>query len=131
MKYSEFQKRYEEESDKLFSALSEKSEDELIQIITDPSGGKYDIWKGGDQYQIWQAFQKKGTTKSIRPLFEIVSNLKIEYLVRYHACEALFRIAKMEDADLMGQVQYGLNAMREKVDQQASIKKLEGLLFEK
>jgi hypothetical protein len=66
MNYSEFQKRYEEESDHLFSKLSEKSEDELLKMIADPSGGKYDIWKGGDQYQTWQAFRTKGTVKSIR-----------------------------------------------------------------
>ncbi|HEX5112806.1 MAG TPA: hypothetical protein VFV79_08160 [Saprospiraceae bacterium] len=129
MNYSEFQQRYEEEADNLFSKLSAMSEDELLNILADPSGSKYNIWKGGDQYQIWNAFEKNGSSKSIRPLFDIVSNLEIEYLVRYHACEALFHIAHIEDADLMGQVQYGLNSKREKVDQQAAIKRCAALLF--
>jgi len=129
MNYSEFQQRYEEESDHLFQKFSEKSEDELLEIMADPTGGKYHIWKGGDQYQIWNAFEKLGTSKSIRPLFNIVSNLEIEYLVRYHACEALFHLAGLADADLMGQVQYGLNAQRVKVDQQAAIQRLSSLLF--
>lgn len=129
MNYSEFQQRYEEESERLFQKFSKKSEDELLDIIADPAGGKYDIWNGGDQYQIWNAFKKTGTSKSIRPLFDIISNLRIEYLVRYHACEALFHLARLEDEDFMGQVQYGLNANREKIDQQAAIRKLEQLLF--
>lgn len=129
MNYSEFQQRYEEEADNLFSKLSAMSEDELLNILADPSGSKYNIWKGGDQYQIWNAFEKNGSSKSIRPLFDIVSNLEIEYLVRYHACEALFHIAHIEDADLMGQVQYGLDIHRQKVDQQAAIKRCAELLF--
>jgi hypothetical protein len=62
-------------------------------------------------------------------LFAIVSNLSIAYLVRYHACAALFHLAHIEDEDFMGQVQYGLNANREKVDQQVAIKRLAELLF--
>jgi hypothetical protein len=129
MNYSEFQQRYEEESENLFQKFAGQSEDDLLDIIADPSGGKYDIWKGGDQYQIWNAFEKKGTSKSVRPLYNIVSNLKIEYLVRYHACEALFRLAHIEDVDLLGQVQYGLDANRQKVDQQAAFQRLASLLF--
>ena len=129
MNYSEFQKRYEEESDHLFDKLSALSEEELLKIIADPAGGKYDIWKGGDQYQIWNAFEKNGSAKSIQPLFDIVSNLGIEYLVRYHTCEALFHIAHIEDADLMGQVQYGLDIHRQKVDQLAAFQRLSQLLY--
>lgn len=129
MNYSEFQQRYEEESDKLYSKLTAKSEDELLEIIADASGGQYNIWKGGDQYQIWNAISAKGTSKSIQPLFEIVSNLKIEYLVRYHACNALFKIVHLDDEDFKGQVQYGLDINRQKVDQHFAIEKLAEILF--
>jgi hypothetical protein len=125
MNYSEFQKRYEEESDKIYALMVVLSEDELLHIISDPSGGHYKIWEGGDQYQIWDAFEVRGTVKSIKPLFDIVSNLSKEYLVRYHACEALFTIAHIHDDDFMGQVQYGLNSKREKVDQQEAIRQLQ------
>ena len=130
MNYSEFQKRYEEESDHLFDKLSALSEDELLKIIADPSGGKYNIWKGGDQYQTWRALAARGTERSLQPLFDIVSNLKIEYLVRYHACEALFHIAHLDDEDLKGQVQYGLDNHRQKVDQLAAIQRLSQILFD-
>jgi hypothetical protein len=124
MNQLEFHQRFEEESEKIFNALVLLSEEELLKILADATGGHYKIWAGGDQYQIWQAFQANGTQKSIQPLFTIVSNLSIEYLVRYHACAALFKIANIHDDDFKGQVQYGLNANREKVDQKEAIRKL-------
>ncbi len=88
MTYEEFQKQYEVESDKVFAELSSLSEDALLKIIGDKSEERFKIWKGQDNYQIWRAIGENGTVKSIKPLFEIVSDLGNEYLVRYHACTA-------------------------------------------
>lgn len=128
MKQEEFHLRYEEEAEHIYATLSKLSEDELLAIIADPGGGRHRIWDGNDNYQVWQVFRVKGTVKSIRPLFDIVSNLGNKYLVRYHACAALFTIAGISDDDLLGEVRYGLNKYRERVDQRAAIDRLEGIL---
>ncbi|HNA00098.1 MAG TPA: hypothetical protein PLN49_04510, partial [Ferruginibacter sp.] len=94
----------------------------------DKKENKYGIWKGSDNYQVWRVLQEKGTVKSINPLFEIVRNLQNEYLVRYHACNALFAVAKINDDNLKGEVQYGLNKDRQAVDQQKAIAELERIL---
>jgi len=124
MNQQEFHKRYEEEAEHSYNALMELDEDALLDIIHDPDGGKYKIWKGNDNYQIWQVFGKKGTSKSIKPLFHIVSNLKTEYLVRYHACAALFKIAGINDEIFMGKVQFGRDENRQLIDQKEAIAKL-------
>ena len=128
MTYEEFQKQYEVESDKVFGELSSLSEDALLKIIGDKSEERFKIWKGQDNYQIWRAIGENGTVKSIKPLFEIVSDLGNEYLVRYHACTALFKIAKLEDEDFKRQVQYGLDKNRQPVDQQQAFLKLQEIL---
>lgn len=131
MTYEEFQKQYEVESDKVFAELSSLSEDALLKIIGDKSEGRYKIWKGQDNYQIWRAIGENGTEKSVNALFEIVSDLGNEYLVRYHACTALFKIAKLGDEDFKGQVQYGLDKNRQAVDQRQAILKLQEILKSK
>lgn len=128
MNQLEFHKYYEEESERIFSELNKLNEDELLGIISGKNEDRYNFRKGNDNYQIWRVFQKKGTEKSVQPLFEIVSNLKNEYLIRYHACNALFKIADLNDDDFKGQVQFGLNADREIIDQQQAIEKLRKIL---
>lgn len=64
----------------------------------------------------------------MKPLFEIVSDLKNEYLIRYHACDALFKIVNLNDENFKGEVQFGLNAKREVVDQQNAIDRLREIL---
>lgn len=128
MNQLEFHQRYEEESEQIYNTLIKLDEDELLDIIADPNGSKYKIWVGSDNYQIWQVFKAKGTIKSIWPLFDIVSNLSKPYLVRYHACTALFAIAGIHDEEFKGMVQYGRNAARELIDQQAAIHRLEAIL---
>ena len=128
MNQQEFHQRYEEESGKIYNELIKLYEDELLDIITNPGGGNYKIWVGNDNYQIWQVFQAKGTAKSIRPIFQIVSNLQNPYLVRYHACAALFVIAGIDDEEFKGRVQFGRDGNREAIDQSAAISKLEAML---
>ncbi|MBL7693933.1 MAG: hypothetical protein JNK91_03750 [Ferruginibacter sp.] len=128
MTYAEFQRQFEEYAESAYKKLSTLSEPELISLISDKKENKYGIWKGSDNYQVWRVLQEKGTVKSINPLFEIVRNLQNEYLVRYHACEALFVIAKINDDNLKGEVQYGLNRDRQAVDQQKAIAELERIL---
>lgn len=128
MNQQEFHQRYEEESEQIYNALIKLDEDELLDIISDPGGSKYKIWVGSDNYQIWQVFQAKGSAKSIKPLFDIVSNLQKPYLVRYHACAALFKIAGIEDEEFKGRVQFGRDVNRELVDQQAAIHRLKAML---
>ena len=128
MNQSEFHKYYEEESERIFSELNKLNEDELLGIISGKKENSFNFRKGNDNYQIWRVFQKKGTEKSVQPLFEIVSNLKNEYLIRYHTCNALFKIADLKDDDFKGQVQFGLNADREIIDQQQAIEKLRKIL---
>jgi L-rhamnose mutarotase len=124
MNQQEFHQRYEEESEQTYNALSKLDEDELLDIITSPGVGNYKIWVCNDNYQIWQVFRAKGTAKSIKPIFHIVSNLQNPYLVRYHACAALFKIAGINDEIFKGKVQYGRDENRERVDQVAAIAKL-------
>ena len=128
MTYAEFQRQFEEYAESAYKKLSTHSEPELISLISDKKENKYGIWKGSDNYQVWRVLQEKGAVKSIPPLFEIVRNLQNEYLVRYHACEALFVIAKINDDNLKGEVQYGLNKDRQAVDQQKAIAELERIL---
>lgn len=128
MTYEEFQKQYELESEKVYAELSKLNEDDLLKIIADKDDSKFSIWTGKDNYQIWRVLQTKGTSSSILPLFSIVSNLSNEYLIRYHACEALFNIAGLNDSELKGKVQYGLDANREAIDQQDAIRQLKELL---
>lgn len=122
--YADFQSRYEEEGEKLFLQFSQLSEEQLLAIIRAYPDNAYRIWTGGDQYQCWQALSEKGTSSSLQPLYDVVGNLAIEYLVRYHACEALFRIAGIKDDNLMGIVQYGLDKDRQPADQSAAIQEL-------
>ncbi len=122
--YADFQARYEEEGDKLFRQFSQLSEEELLAIIRAYPDNAYRIWTGGDQYQCWRALAAKGTSSSIQPLYAVVSNLAIEYLVRFHACETLFQIAEINDDNLMGIVQYGLDQDRQPADQQMALKEL-------
>ncbi|MEP7376957.1 MAG: hypothetical protein ABI675_26395 [Chitinophagaceae bacterium] len=128
MTQEEFQKYYEENSDKMYSELSKLNETELLQLISNKTQDKYEIWKGQDNYQIWKALQIKGTDKSIKPLFKILSNPENDYLVRYHACTALFIIAKINDDNFKGEVQYGLDKNRQPIDQQKAFDKLENML---
>lgn len=128
MTQQEFHQQYEIESGKMFRALSKLSEDELLLIISRKGKHAYHLNEGKDNYQIWQVIKQKGSSKSLQPLFEIVKNLNNEYLVRYHACEALFGIAGINDEDFKGQVQYGLNKDRQPVDQQKAIDKLASIL---
>jgi hypothetical protein len=128
MTQEEFHKHYEEESARAFNELNQLTEVELLKIIADKSEKKYGIWKGRDNYQIWYALQSKGTESSIKPLFEIVSNLKNDYLIRYHACIALFKIADLTDMNFRGEVQYGRNSELKFVNQQKAIDKLGEIL---
>ena len=128
MNQGEFHKYYEEESERVFNELDLLTEDELLKIIEDKGERKFKIWKGRDNYQIWRVFKTKGTEKSIKPLFEIVSNLKNDYLIRYHACDALFKIANLTDENFKGEVQYGRNEERKLVNQQNAISKLGEIL---
>ena len=72
--------------------------------------------------------EKKGTSRSVQPLLGIVTDIKNEYLIRYHACTALFSIAKIKDDDFNGQVQYGLDKNRQPGDQQKAFEKLRSIL---
>ncbi|HRG25601.1 MAG TPA: hypothetical protein PLL23_14455 [Chitinophagaceae bacterium] len=126
--YEKFQARYEQEGDQLFLQFNKFTENQLLDIISSYPDNAYGLWKGGDQYQIWRALGDKGTKKSIEPLFAIVTNLEIDYLVRYHACDALFHIAVLKDDNLKGIVQYGLDIDRQPANQQAAFRELEKLL---
>ena len=126
--YAEFQSRYEQEGDKLYREFNQLTEDQLIDLIRSYPDNAYGLWKGGDQYQCWRALGEKGTRSSIQPLYAVVSNLAIEYLVRFHACDTLFRIAEINDDNLKGIVQYGLDQNRQPADQQMAIQKLGRLL---
>ncbi len=128
MTQQEFHKLYEDESERVFNELNKLTEDDLLKIIADKNENEFKIWKGNDNYQIWSVLKIKGTEKSIKPLFEIVSNLKNEYLIRYHACDALFKLANLTDENFKGEVQYRRNSKRKIVDQQNAIDKLGGIL---
>ncbi len=122
MSYEEFQRMYEIESEKLYEYFVRFSEDEILDLIAQK---KWDA-----QYQIWRAISDKGSDKSIRPLFEVVSDLKIEYLVRYHACTALFQLANISDDEFKGMVQFGLDKNGERVNQEQAIEQLRKMLAE-
>jgi hypothetical protein len=122
--YENFQARYEQEGDQLFLQFNEFTEEQLLDIINRYPDNAYGLWKGGDQYQCWRVLGGKGTKRSIEPLFAIVTNLEIDYLVRYHACDALFEIAALEDDSLKGIVQYGLDKDRQPADQHAAFREL-------
>lgn len=128
MTYEEFQKYYEEDSDEVYRLLNKLSETDLLQLISDRNQDKYEIWTGKENYQVWRVLQTKGTEKSMFPLFKIVSNLENDYLIRFHACAALFTIAKINDDDFKGEVQYGLNKNRQPINQQKAFDKLENIL---
>ncbi len=128
MTQQEFHQQYEIESEKIFRALNKLSEDELLLIISRKGKDAYHLNEGKDNYQIWQVIKKKNNPVFVMPLFDIVKNLNNEYLVRYHASDALFGIAGINDEDFKGQVQYGLNKDRQPVDQQKAIDKLESIL---
>lgn len=130
MTYQEFQKYYEEHSEKMYDQLNRMDEAALLALISGKTGNTFDIWKGGDNYQVWRVLEKKGTGISIKPLFDIVTDLKTDYLVRYHACTALFIIAGINDEDFIGQVQYGLDKNRQPVDQQKAFERLRKILFD-
>lgn len=128
MTQQEFHQQYEIESEKIFRRLNKLSESELLQIISKKGSNAYYLREGKDNFQIWQVIKEKGSKRFIKPLFDIVRDLSIEYLVRYHACDTLFAIAGIDDEDFKGQVQYGLNKDRQPVDQQKAIDKLESIL---
>lgn len=126
--YEQFQIGFEQESERVFNELIELTEEDLLQIINDRLEMKYGVWRGMDYYQIWRVFGIKGTQKSIQPLFDIVNNLNNDYLIRYHACAALFSIARIYDGDLKGKVQYGRDKNGDSVNQMEAIREL-GLLL--
>ncbi|MFT3912160.1 MAG: hypothetical protein QM737_22225 [Ferruginibacter sp.] len=128
MKYEEFQKSFEDESDKIFKQLSKLDEADLLQLIAEKDEGKYRVWAGKDNYQVWHVLKTKGTQKSIKPLFEIVRDLKNDYLIRYHACDALFGIAEINDNNFKGQIQFGLDENRQVIDREKAFNKLETIL---
>lgn len=120
MSYEEFQRMYEIESEKLYDRYARLREDELLDLV--------ERQKWDDQYQIWRAIADKCSEKAIGPLFEVVKDLNIEYLVRYHACTALFKLAGLHDEEFKGKVQYGLDKNRERVDQHEAIAQLGKML---
>jgi hypothetical protein len=121
MDYSEFQLRYEQDGKNALYKYIKLSEDELLEIVNKKQ------WD--NTYQIWYALKKKGTKKAIKPIYQIVSNLKNDYLIRYHACNALFHIAAIRDDEFKGMVQYGRNSARKRINQVQAIKKLEEVLL--
>ncbi|TAE52135.1 MAG: hypothetical protein EAZ89_08980 [Bacteroidetes bacterium] len=125
MTYEEFQQRYEAESDETFARLNKLDEKTLLAMI---AARHKDIWDSGGNYQIWRVLAQKGSESSIWPLFDIVSDLRHAYLIRYHACDALFEIAGIRDEGFKGEVQYGLDTRQQPVDQQQAIRKLEQML---
>ncbi len=128
MSYEDFQRQYDQESEAFYHQLESLSEDELLRLIADRNESRFRIWAGGDNYVSWRVLGEKGTTASVLPLLELVSDLNNPYLIRYHACAALFNIAGLDDVDLKGQVQYGLDKNRQRVDQQDAINKLRAIL---
>jgi hypothetical protein len=121
MDYAEFQKKYEQDAEKRYSEYIAMSEDGLLRII---QNGHND-----DSYQIWRALQSKGTRKSIPVLYEIVSNFNSEYLIRYHACEALFKIAGINNPELKGMVQYGRDKNGRLINQGQAVMQLKRLIM--
>lgn len=126
--YEQFQSSYEQDSDQLFHEFSKLPEDKLLEIITNRLEHKYGIWQGRDNYQIWRAIGIKGTQQSIQPLFDIVSNLKNDYLIRYHASDALFRIAGIRDKNIKEKILFGRDENKNPVDQTEAFRDLEQIL---
>jgi hypothetical protein len=125
MTYEEFQRRYESGSAAAYAELHRLDEEALLAVV---ASRREDLWEGQDHYQIWNVLRQKGTRRSVWPLFGIVSDLRNAYLIRYHACSALFGIAGIADEDLKGRVQYGLDAERRPADRQQALARLEALL---
>jgi len=120
MTYEDFQQKFEDGADKSFETYIKLSEDVLLNLI---QTGQYD-----DTYQIWRALQVKGTRKSLFILFNIVSNFNNPYLIRYHACEALFKIGAIQNDEFKGMVQYGRDKYGKLIDQRITIQKLRNYL---
>lgn len=127
--YEDFQKYYEEESDRVFDELMQLNEDELLVLTEKDYKSKFRIWEKADNFQVWRALAEKGTKKSLPRLFEIVRDLSNDYLIRYHACDALFKIAGITDNNFKGQVQYGLDQDRNPVNQLLAIERLKSLIM--
>ncbi|KAF5082467.1 hypothetical protein DSECCO2_98210 [anaerobic digester metagenome] len=123
MSYEKYQKSFEESAEKAYNEYLNCSETELIEIISRKH------WDS--TYQIWNALKVVGSEKSIKILYEIVSNLKNDYLIRYHACETLFHIADIKDEEFKGVIQYGLDRKRKEVNQTHAIEKLKEMLKQK
>lgn len=123
MDYQEFQERYEEDAGNAFRYYTKLAEDKLLEIIANG-----DIDK---TYQIWRALKVIGTERSLNILYKIVTNLNVDYLTRYHACDALFHLAGINDNEFKGMVQYGRDKNRQKVNQKFAIEKLRNVLKEK
>lgn len=113
MDQSEYQRKYEEDASNIHSQYSAMNEDYLLSLV---QSGRID-----DTFQIWNVLGEKGTRKSLPILYNIVSNLNNPYLTRYHACEALFRIARINNAELKGMVQYGRDRNGKLVNQGQAI----------
>lgn len=116
MTYGEFQEYYENESERLYKQLVQLSETELIQRV------ERQEWDSN--YQLWQAIAANGSQRSIGPLYNVVKNLDNDYLIRYHACDALFKLANIDDERFKGIVQYGLDENRQAADQALAIVQL-------
>ncbi len=121
MTYAEYQEHFENEADKNFNYYCQRTEDELLRFANKKQ------WDS--TYQLWRAIGTIGTVKSIEPLFKIVSNLKVEYLIRYHAATALFKLAGIQDEEFLGMVQYGRNSKRQEINQKEAIEQLRTRLF--
>ena len=120
MDYSEFQKYYEAFAGQRYQEYMKLPENRLIQLAENHQ------WD--DTFQLWKAIKEKGTEKSIFVLLDFVSNLSNDYLARYHACDALFHLAGINDEEFKGMVQYGRNREKEKIDQETAIKRLKKMI---
>lgn len=97
MSYEKYQKHFEEEAEKAYKKYMNYTEDKLIELI------KFKRWDS--TYQIWRAVKNKGSEKSLFTLFEVISNMSNDYLIRYHACNALFHIAGINDEEIKKKLQ--------------------------
>lgn len=120
MDQAEFQRRYEEDAANMHAQYSAMSEDYLLSLV---QSGKID-----DTYQIWRMLSEKGSRKSLPILYNTMINLNIPYLTKYHACDALFRGAKINNPELQGMVQYGKDKNGRQVNQEQAILQLRKLL---
>lgn len=126
--YEQFQTNFEQDADQLFHEFCKLPEDNLLEIISNRFDHKYGVWQGRDYYQIWRAIGIKETQQSIQPLFDIVSNLTNDYLIRYHACDALFNIAGIRDSRFKEKILYGRDENKNPVDQLQAFRDLEQIL---